>query len=72
MAKKELKPTAVDIFSGAGGITQALKEVGFDVLFGIEFDEEIAESYIMNHGDRIIVKDIRKVELDEIKEKYGF
>ncbi len=71
MVRKVLKPTAVDIFSGAGGITQALKEAGFDVLCGIEFDEDIAESYRMNHGDHVIVKNIKKVNLGEMKGKYG-
>lgn len=66
MTGRKSKPVAVDIFSGAGGITQALKDAGFNVLCGIEYDEEIAESYRMNHGDRILVKDIRGIREDEI------
>ena len=59
MRKDKKKLTAIDLFSGAGGITRALKDAGFNVICGVEYDSEIAESYIANHNNKLIVNDIR-------------
>ncbi|MBM7854319.1 DNA (cytosine-5)-methyltransferase 1 [Desulfohalotomaculum tongense] len=66
MSSESIKPTAIDIFSGAGGITCALKDAGFNVLCGIELDEVIAESYKLNYSSKIIINDIRKVTLEDL------
>ena len=43
--------TAIDLFSGAGGLTQGLKQAGFDVIGAIEFLPVYYESYHMNHTE---------------------
>lgn len=43
--------TLIDIFSGAGGVTQGFKNSGFSVLAAIEHDPVIANSYQLNHPD---------------------
>ncbi len=43
------RPTAIDLFSGAGGSTQGLADAGFDVIGAVEFDAIAAESYRLNH-----------------------
>lgn len=43
------RPTAIDLFSGAGGATQGLADAGFDVIGAVEFDAIAAESYRLNH-----------------------
>ncbi|MEM8831981.1 MAG: DNA cytosine methyltransferase [Cyanobacteria bacterium P01_G01_bin.19] len=38
MASSKLRPTAVDLFAGAGGMTLGFEQAGFDVLAAVEFD----------------------------------
>ncbi|NMF01150.1 DNA cytosine methyltransferase [Aneurinibacillus aneurinilyticus] len=53
--------TAIDLFCGAGGVTEALKQY-FDILCAIEFDPIIAKTYALNHSDNhLIEQDIRTI-----------
>ncbi|WP_164545481.1 DNA cytosine methyltransferase [Paenibacillus albus] len=57
-----MKFSAIDLFSGAGGVSEALKK-HFDIKCAVEFDKIIASTYALNHGsDHLLVKDIRKVK----------
>lgn len=59
--------SAVDLFAGAGGATQGLRDAGFRMLAAVENDPEAAETYRMNHPRvRLFIKDIRTVEPQEI------
>src|ERR1041384_726974 len=40
---------AIDLFCGAGGLTQGLRNAGFRVIGAIDCDELAIESYMMNH-----------------------
>jgi DNA (cytosine-5)-methyltransferase 1 len=69
MLKKRKKNnfTAVDLFSGAGGLTVGLKRAGFKVVAAVEVDAEINRTYKKNHPEVILInKDIRKVTGKEI------
>ncbi len=56
-----MKHTAIDLFSGAGGVSEALKE-HFKIICSVEYDKIIASTYSLNHGkDHLLVKDIRKI-----------
>lgn len=73
MTMKKHKPThlltAIDAFSGAGGMTQGLKDAGFQVLAAIEIDELAANTYAKNHAEvKLWKKDIQKVTGKEILE----
>lgn len=61
------KLTAIDLFSGCGGLTQGLKLAGFRVLAAIESDPLAADTYRANHP-RVHLKqsDIRKVSTAEL------
>lgn len=55
--------TAIDVFSGCGGLTTGLKRAGFQVLAAVERDEGALEVYEANHKDvpHIFRKDIRTI-----------
>jgi len=55
--------TAVDLFSGCGGLTQGLQDAGFRVLAAVECEKKAAETYRINHPDtHLWVNDIRKIK----------
>jgi DNA (cytosine-5)-methyltransferase 1 len=58
------KPTAIDLFSGCGGLTTGLKLAGFRVLAAVECEAGALEAYVTNHPDvpHVYRQDIRKVE----------
>lgn len=55
--------TALDLFSGCGGLSAGMKLAGFDVVGGVEIDALSAESYKLNHPDaRLWIADIRQID----------
>lgn len=58
---------AIDLFSGAGGLTIALKNSGFKVLLANEIDPTYAETHGYNFPEiPLIQKDIREITTEEI------
>lgn len=56
------KRTAADLFAGAGGSTQGLKQAGYRVLGAIEYDPVCANTYRRNHKrTKLFEDDIRNV-----------
>ncbi len=56
------KYTAIDLFSGCGGLTLGLKQAGFKVLGAVEIDSLAVETYKKNHPEvKIWEEDIRKL-----------
>jgi DNA (cytosine-5)-methyltransferase 1 len=65
-----MKPIAIDLFAGAGGISEGLKDAGFRIAFANEFNKRAAETYAYNHPDAILDRrDIREVSGSEIMER---
>jgi len=68
MAHKSL--TAIDLFCGAGGLTEGLKQAGFKVLGGVELNKNAAHTYRLNHEESLCFEgDIRELSADEIFKK---
>lgn len=66
------RPTAIDLFSGAGGATQGLADAGFDVIGAVEFDAIAAASYRLNHSSvRLWEQDIRTVTATGMASELG-
>lgn len=66
------QPTVIDLFAGAGGMTEGLRKAGFKSLLANEYDEMAAKTFAYNHPSTpLIVRDIKNLTLDEIKEKTG-
>jgi DNA (cytosine-5)-methyltransferase 1 len=58
---------AIDLFCGCGGVTQGLKDAGFNVLVGMEKSSAPAFVYRANHPEvRLFESDITELSLDEI------
>lgn len=52
---------AIDIFSGAGGSTQAAKKF-FNIITAIEYDPIFSKTYELNHGSHIYTMDIKQTD----------
>lgn len=44
------KPTVVDLFCGAGGLSRGFLDAGFNVVLGIDSDDAALETFKKNHG----------------------
>lgn len=68
-SKNRKWPTAVDLFSGSGAVTAALKRSRFKVVAAIDSDKVACETYRLNHPrTRMIEKDITKVNPRQIRD----
>lgn len=61
--KTSSKIVGIDLFAGAGGLTQGARMAGIDVRFAVENDIFAAKAFQINHPNvKMIVEDIRDVE----------
>jgi DNA (cytosine-5)-methyltransferase 1 len=64
--------TAVDLFSGCGGLSLGMREAGFQVVGAVEVDATAAETYRTNHPNTTLVeKDICSVTGTELLREIG-
>lgn len=55
-------PKAIDLFCGAGGISQGLEQAGFHSVLGVDIHEPSIETYAKNHQHaHTILGDIREI-----------
>lgn len=61
------KPTALELYSGPGGLSLGLKRARFDVVAAVDNDRNVGATYIRNHRDtRFLQMDLAKVSGTEI------
>ena len=66
------KPTAIDLFSGCGGLSLGLTQVGFQVIAAVEVDRKAQETYSLNHPTvKLYKQDIRGLDAQSILEELG-
>lgn len=60
----------IDLFSGAGGLSEGLSEAGFNSLFASEIVPAYAETYKKNHPySSVLTADIRTVDATSIRDE---
>ena len=61
---------SIDIFSGAGGLTEGMHQADFKTQLAFEIDDNASKAYRLNHPNTTVVsEDIREVTIAEIKRK---
>ena len=58
----------IDVFSGAGGLTQGFVTAGFTPVFAVEKDPDAAQTYRANFGDHVHVGPIESLHSDAFPE----
>jgi len=65
-----MKPKAIDLFSGCGGLTLGLRRAGFRVVGAVEFERLAAQTYRANHpGVHLWETDIRKLSARQVAKR---
>ena len=67
-----MKPKAIDLFSGCGGLTLGLRQAGFRVVAAVENDDLAVETYRANHrGVKVWPSDIRRLPATFLMRHHG-
>ena len=64
--RQRLAASIVDIFCGAGGLSHGFRQLGFDVVGGIDIDENCRYAFERNNGAPFIRRDVATLKADEI------
>lgn len=62
----KVNPTAIDVFSGCGGLTTGLRAAGFQVLAGVEIRPNARLAYGLNHPEAKLFEDVRVLSVDTV------
>lgn len=66
------RPTAIDLFSGCGGLTLGLRRAGFQVIGAVDNDPLCVETYKANHKDvHVWETDIRELKASQVMRTLG-
>lgn len=67
LTNPNLAPTAVELFSGGGGLAQGLRDAGVSPVAAVELDSYAASIFAANHPDvELFRKDVREVSGREL------
>ncbi|MCB1614494.1 MAG: DNA cytosine methyltransferase [Pseudomonadales bacterium] len=65
-------PLAIELFSGAGGLSIGLKEAGFKVVLANEIEKDFATTFEINHCEtKMLCEDIRNINFCDELRKLG-
>jgi DNA (cytosine-5)-methyltransferase 1 len=67
-----MKPELIDIFCGPGGLSLGFEIVGFNVVLGIDNNQNAVKTFSKNHqSSSVLLKDVTKIKPKEIAETLG-
>lgn len=55
------KPTLIDLFAGAGGLSRGFLDAGIEPVYAVEHDKSAGATYVQNFGNHCYVGDIQDV-----------
>ena len=61
------RPTAVSLYSGAGGLDLGFVDAGYDIVWANEIDPFAVETYSANVGDHAVCGDVLEADLPSIQ-----
>lgn len=56
----------IDLFAGAGGLSQGMEQAGFNILWGIDNDKNTKKTFEENHDAEMLVDDITEIKPSEV------
>lgn len=73
-AENSSRPTMVDLFSGAGGLSEGFRQAGFRTILAVDSNRTALQTYRLNHpevpDDRVICEDLRDFRKDSERLKH--
>jgi len=70
--KRNVKPKAVDLFCGCGGLTLGLEQAGFMVVGAVDINHPAVETYRMNHPEvEVWEESICTLTVQRVRRKLG-
>ncbi|MFP6889553.1 MAG: DNA cytosine methyltransferase [Nitrospinota bacterium] len=57
---KQFSPTVIDLFCGAGGLSEGFRQAGFQVIAGNDSDKLAAETFASTHQDAVFLASPRR------------
>ena len=74
-ARESGTPTVVDLFCGAGGLSEGFERSGFQVVLALDSDSVSVRTYRLNHPavpeDSVLCREIQSLESGELKRLTG-
>src|SRR4051812_50196680 len=65
------RPTCVDLFCGAGGLSLGLRRAGFDVPAAVDRDPAAVATYGRNLGDHAVAADVATLDAADVLDLAG-
>ena len=64
-------PQVLDLFCGAGGFSRGFEKQGFDIIAGVDTNEDALNTYELNHDSRGIQQDLTELSPPSFAFEYG-